>query len=130
MEAYLAGSDAERLAGVNEVLEPGVRWIVAARGGYGVGRLLDEIPWRKLVEREIGIVGFSDLTAILNPLAGHGRIQVHGPMVAAGLASPRNAQRLRSLLYGELVGSTLFRFPEESCCTGRSRHRVRLSAAI
>ena len=50
-EAYLAGSDAERLAGVNEVLDEGVRWIVAARGGYGAGRLLDDMPWRTLVDR-------------------------------------------------------------------------------
>ncbi len=117
-ESYLAGSDAERLAGINEVLESGARWIVAARGGYGAARLLDDLPWRELVERDVCVVGFSDLTAVLNPLARDGRIQVHGPMVAAGLDSPHNSRRLRALLYGELTGTTLFRFPARSVVRG------------
>ena len=43
-----------------------------------------------------------------------GRAQVHGPMVAAGLARPANARRLLNLLPGKLEGETLFRFGAES----------------
>lgn len=114
-ESYLAGGDDERLAGIEEVVDRGARCLIAARGGYGAGRLLGHLPWQRLAEKGVRIVGFSDLTAILNPLAvAGGTPQVHGPMVAAGLARPHNARRLLSLLRGELVGEPLFRFSKGS----------------
>jgi muramoyltetrapeptide carboxypeptidase len=114
-DGYLAGSDDERLAGVFEVLESGARLLIAARGGYGVARLLPGIPWRRLVDEGVRFVGFSDLTAIINPLVSKGgAVQIHGPMVAAGLSGGHNAKRLLSVLQGKLVGEVLFRFPSSS----------------
>ena len=109
-QGYLAGRDEDRLAGLTELLDGGVRTFVAARGGFGVTRILDRIPWRRLAESEAVFVGFSDLTALLNPLARR-VVQVHGPMVAAGLHRTRNADRLSSLLRGELRGHRLFELP-------------------
>jgi muramoyltetrapeptide carboxypeptidase len=125
-EAYLAGDDAERLAGVNEVMDRGTRFVIAARGGYGATRLLPEMPWGQLERQGLSFVGFSDLTAVLNPLASSGGlIQVHGPMVAAGLAGRHNHRRLHSLLCGELAGKTLFRFPQGSVVrAGTARGRA------
>ncbi|TFG39092.1 MAG: LD-carboxypeptidase [Candidatus Aminicenantes bacterium] len=112
-QGYLAGSDSERLAGLEEVLGAGVRWIVAARGGFGCTRLLPSVSLDRLREREVSLIGYSDLTAFLNPLAQNGgAVQIHGPMAAAGLTRPHNANRLRALLTGELSGGVLFRFPE------------------
>jgi muramoyltetrapeptide carboxypeptidase len=113
-ELYLAGEDSERVEGVAEVLDSGARVIVAARGGYGSTRILAEIPWRELEEKRATFVGFSDLTAVLNPMAARGVVQVHGPMVAAGLTSRHNAGRLRSLLEGELRGEVIYRLPKKS----------------
>lgn len=125
-ELYLAGRDDERVAGVGEVLDAGVRWIVAARGGYGAARILDAMPWQRLRSRAAQFIGFSDLTAILNPLASDGgAVQVHGPMVAAGLKGRHNADRLHALLRGELVGEVLFRFPRSSVVqAGRAEGRA------
>ena len=109
-ETYLAGSDDDRLGGLLELLDRGVRTFIAARGGFGSTRLLDRLPWDRLVAEEIRFVGFSDLTAILNPLASS-VVQIHGPMVAAGLERASNAARLRELLDGQLVGQTLFPIP-------------------
>jgi muramoyltetrapeptide carboxypeptidase len=112
-DGYLAGSDAERLAGLDEVLAAGVRWIMAARGGFGCTRLLPSVSLEQLRDCGVSVIGYSDLTALLNPLAQNGgAVQVHGPMAAAGLARPQNAERLRALLTGELAGGVLFRFPE------------------
>lgn len=123
--SYLAGGDDERLAGVRQVLAAGARLLVAARGGYGVSRILDDLPWEGLADRRVTVVGFSDLTAVLNPLAAMGAIQVHGPMVASGLATPSNADRLRSLLRGDLVGAVLFRVPKGAVVRpGRARGRA------
>jgi muramoyltetrapeptide carboxypeptidase len=113
-ESYLAGRDEDRLAGLEEVVEGGARIVIAARGGYGAARLLDRIDWRDLLQRGVCMVGFSDLTAILNPLAGDGMPQIHGPMVAAGLGARHNERRLRSVLLGELKGQPLFRISEAS----------------
>jgi muramoyltetrapeptide carboxypeptidase len=117
-ESYLAGEDAERLAGLEEVIEGGARIIIAARGGYGAARLLEEIDWRDLARRGVCLVGFSDLTAVLNPLGSEGVVQVHGPMVASGLDVRFNAKRLRSLLRGELMDEPLFRIPKGSVLRG------------
>jgi muramoyltetrapeptide carboxypeptidase len=108
---YLAGSDDERLAGLDRVLDRGARVIVAARGGFGATRILDRLPWERLHAQQVCLVGYSDLTAVINPLARRsGVVQVHGPMVASGLHPRRNAARLRRLLCGGLVGRRLFRF--------------------
>ncbi|MCD4751054.1 MAG: LD-carboxypeptidase [Thermoanaerobaculales bacterium] len=47
---YLAGTDDERLRGLRFLLNQDVRLIIAARGGYGVTRLLHDMPWERLVE--------------------------------------------------------------------------------
>jgi muramoyltetrapeptide carboxypeptidase len=123
-ESYLAGGDDERMRGLEEVVAKGARVIIAARGGYGASRLLDRIDWRDLSKRAICMVGFSDLTAILNPLAT-GVPQIHGPMVAAGLSRRYNARRLHSVLAGELKGEPLFRIPEASVVRpGRAEGRA------
>jgi len=109
-DGYLAGSDDDRLDGLEELLDRDVRTFVAARGGYGVTRLLGRLPWRRLREEAIIFVGFSDLTALMNPLASS-TVQVHGPMVAKGLTRRINHERLHDLLCGRLVGSRLFEIP-------------------
>jgi len=118
---YLSGMDDARLEGLVELLDRGVRTLIAARGGYGATRLLRRLPWQRLVSEGVRIVGFSDLPAVLNPLA-RTAVQVHGPMVAAGLDRATNARRLRRLLAGELVGTELFRIPVEKVVRpGRAR---------
>jgi len=113
--SYLAGDDDARLMGLEWVLDRGARLLVAARGGYGVLRLLQRLPWQRLIRDRVQLVGFSDLTALLNPLVDSGGApQVHGPMVAAGLARARSHRRLRQVLTGELVGKVLFRFGQDA----------------
>jgi muramoyltetrapeptide carboxypeptidase len=112
-EGYLAGHDEVRLDGLNRVLDSGVRDIVSARGGYGITRLLDRLPWDRLTADGVRFVGFSDLTALLNPLATEVP-QIHGPMAAAGMTRRSNSERLLDVLRGGLTGEVLFRFPEKS----------------
>ncbi len=110
-DGFLAGSDEDRTQGLRWVLDRGARVVVAARGGYGVTRLLPHLRMAEMAESGVTFVGFSDLSALLNGMvnAGGGP-QIHGPMAAAGLRRPRNAERLRAVLYGECVGRALFRF--------------------
>lgn len=118
-DGYLAGDDQARLEGLHWVLDRGPRVVIAARGGYGVTRLLHRLDWDRLVDAGTSFVGYSDLTALMNALVMRGGdVQVHGPMVAAGLVSNQNSAHLRSLLEGEIVGETIFRFPRSSVVAG------------
>jgi muramoyltetrapeptide carboxypeptidase len=112
-DGYMAGTDEARLEALLELLDRGIRCFVAARGGYGVTRLLERLPWQRLRDEEVRFVGFSDLTALVNPLAAS-VVQVHGPMAAAGLDRPTNADRLYDVLRGRPHGGELFRFTEKS----------------
>jgi len=81
-DGYLAGADARRTVELGRALvDPEVKAIVAARGGYGAMRIADELPWDALVRRPTWLVGFSDVTA-LHALAWRAGVgSVHGPNV-------------------------------------------------
>lgn len=61
-----AGDDATRLAAIHRVADAAPAVALAARGGYGHSRLLDQINWKRIrrsVEHGTRWVGHSDLTA-------------------------------------------------------------------
>jgi len=68
-EDYLAGNDRCR---TDEFLklwaDPDVKAIVAARGGFGTIRLLENIDFAFLKSTPKMLVGFSDLTVLLNAI--------------------------------------------------------------
>ena len=79
-----AGDDEERLGALHRVAEAAPSVALAARGGYGLTRLLDRVDWR-LLARSVGRgtrwVGFSDITALqLGLLAHQGAPSWAGPM--------------------------------------------------
>jgi muramoyltetrapeptide carboxypeptidase len=104
---YLAGSDAERLAGFHRLAaDPSLAAIFFARGGYGAMRLLAGIDWDLLAARPRAYVGYSDLTPFLLEVVRRLRlVTFHGPMVAADLARgllPEERESLLHCLAGEL----------------------------
>lgn len=88
---YLAGTDAERAEDINDFArDPNVRAIFAVRGGYGTMRILDAIDFRALAAGRKVVIGFSDLTALLNAITSRtGLITFHGPV--AGHSIPARA---------------------------------------
>lgn len=104
-KGYLAGADADRAAALLDALrDPDVRGVWAARGGYGVTRLLeghgDELL-TALRHDPKPIVGFSDITA-LHALWAKGRVDsLHGAMVSALGRGDGSRDALWSLLRGD-----------------------------
>jgi muramoyltetrapeptide carboxypeptidase len=99
--AYVAGPDEERLAGILDLLDRGVEALLAARGGYGVLRLLPVIPWERLAAWGGWVVGFSDLTALHAGLSTRfPRATLHGPMVASLGRNGASAEALVGWLQG------------------------------
>jgi muramoyltetrapeptide carboxypeptidase len=86
VEQRFAGSDAERLAEINQLakLSPDIA-VVAMRGGYGLHRLLPDIQWSEIAQAIKGglqICGHSDFTVFqLGLLAKTGAVTLAGPML-------------------------------------------------
>lgn len=89
-----AGSDAERLADLNQLVELSEKNIVlAVRGGYGMSRLLQDIDYAAIGARlrrsPLLICGHSDFTAFqLALLAQEGAVTFSGPMLAGNFGAP------------------------------------------
>lgn len=81
---YLAGSDEERAADFNTAArDPQVRGIFALRGGYGTMRILDAVDYEALAADPKVVLGYSDLTALLNAITQRtGLVTFHGPVAA------------------------------------------------
>ncbi len=92
VEQRFAGTDAERLAEMNQLANlPPELLVVAMRGGYGLHRLLPDIEWdaiAKAIHNGLQICGHSDFTAFqLGMLAKSGAITLAGPMLNFDFAS-------------------------------------------
>lgn len=77
-----AGTDAQRLEDLNGLLaDPAVRMLMAVRGGYGCGRLLEGVDLGAIHRDPKWLVGYSDVTALqMSLLARCGLVSVSGPM--------------------------------------------------
>ena len=106
---YLAGHDAERLADLEAMFaDRGVRAVIAARGGYGCGRLLPHLDVEIARRQPKVLVGYSDVTFLLTQLVQRaGLVAFHGPMVADLATNPAGAEALLRLLSGDRTGWNL-----------------------
>ena len=79
---YFAGTDEERAKELNEFFaNPKVRGIFCAKGGWGSARLLDKLDFSIIKNNPKVLVGFSDITTLLNAIhAITGLITFHGPV--------------------------------------------------
>ncbi len=77
-EDYFAADADTRTADFNSLLADGsIDLILAARGGYGSAYLADGIDWTLLRERNLPVLGYSDITALhMAMLANHAGIPV------------------------------------------------------
>ena len=91
-DGYLAGSDRRRIGELQKALDGDVRAVIAARGGYGLGRIASLVDWRAVRKRPKWLVGFSDFTVLHAESWRRGLATVHAPMVCA-LASATQAAR-------------------------------------
>mgnify|MGYP002378241710 CR=1 FL=1 len=82
---YLAGTDEDRAADLNEAIaNPDVRGIFTLRGGYGVTRILPLVDYEALRRDPKVVIGYSDITALLNAITRKSRIVTyHGPVATS-----------------------------------------------
>jgi muramoyltetrapeptide carboxypeptidase len=84
---YLAGTDDERVQDLNNALtDPSIDAIWFIRGGYGTTRILDRVDFEALARRPRPLIGFSDMTTLLNAAVTRaGVVAFHGPVARAPL---------------------------------------------
>jgi len=75
-----AGTDKQRLAGIQRALKQKHPVVMATRGGYGLSRLLPFIDWQAVADSGKTFIGQSDFTAFnLALLARTGAVSLAGP---------------------------------------------------
>ena len=82
---YFSGTDDERLEDFQQMLDDDeVKAVLCARGGYGMGRIIDKIDFGKFKKQPKWIVGYSDITVLHSHLYSNYYISsIHAPMAGA-----------------------------------------------
>lgn len=131
-QMYLAGTDDDRLAALEEALTaPEVRAIFCSRGGYGSQRLLRRLDFSAIASERM-LVGFSDITGLHLAAQSHADDSqsllhlVHGPNVATTqlLADNDDARRNRRGLEKMLFDSSPVTAMVEYLADGRATGRL------
>lgn len=83
---YLAGSDKDRIEDLNDALrDPGVKAIIATRGGKGAYRIADNLDFDAARKNPKLLIGFSEVTILHMALLKHGVLGgIHGAPWDAG----------------------------------------------
>lgn len=105
-ENYFSDTDKLRLADLQQMLDDAeVKAILCGRGGYGLGRIIDQIDFSKFKEMPKWIVGYSDITVLHAHIHSNYKIAtLHAPMAGAfndGGAGSEFIRSLREALEGE-----------------------------
>ncbi|MGJ8524832.1 Murein tetrapeptide carboxypeptidase [Halomonadaceae bacterium LMG 33818] len=79
---YLAGSIEDRLEDLYTAFErDDIDAVWCVRGGYGSAQLISHIDWQRLSRaKDIPLIGYSDITALLIAFHKHGLKAIHGPV--------------------------------------------------
>jgi muramoyltetrapeptide carboxypeptidase len=99
-----AGNDDLRAGDMQRFIDDdSIKAIIAARGGYGVIRMIDKVDFTRFAKNPKWIVGFSDITILHAHLfSNYGAQTIHGQMpVNIPDASARSLETLRKALFGE-----------------------------
>ena len=96
---YFSGTDEERCKDLQRMMDDkNIDAILCARGGYGMGRIIDKLDFAKFIKRPKWIIGFSDITVLHSHLFTNYKIaSLHAPMAAAFNDSEFKNQYIQSL---------------------------------
>ncbi len=104
-ENYFSGTDEERADELQAMMDdPSINAILFGRGGYGMGRIIDQLNFKKFKKHPKWLIGFSDITVMHTHLFSRYKIaSLHAPMAAAfndGDSENEFVQSLRKALKG------------------------------
>ncbi len=102
-----AGDDATRLAAIGRAADSGADVAIITRGGYGLTRLLPQLPYKNIaraIDNGMQFVGLSDFTALQNAvLAETGRMTWSGPAVGEDFGVEAEPDEIMQACFEDLV---------------------------
>ena len=103
---YFSGTDEERLNELQTMLDDkNINAILCGRGGYGMGRIIDQVDFRLFKKNPKWIIGFSDITVLHTHIYSNCKIAtLHAPMAAAfneGGSTNEYILSLKKALFGK-----------------------------
>lgn len=99
-----AGTETERLSDLQWAFEnTSIKAIFFARGGYGTSQIIDQIGFSHLLQFPKWLIGFSDITVLLNHLQQFDLECIHGvmPIVFSHENAQNSIESLKNLLWGK-----------------------------
>ncbi len=98
---YFSASDDDRAKEFMDYIQrDDIKALVAARGGYGSMRILDKIDYNIIKENPKIILGFSDITAMLNAITHQtGMITYHGPVASSDFSGVEGESLKRCIFH-------------------------------
>ena len=122
-----AGDDAARLAAIQRAAASGADVALISRGGYGLTRLLPELPYAAVadaVQRGMRFVGISDFTAFQNAvLAKTGAVTWAGPALIEGFGQPDGPDEIMQACFDDMLS-------DQGEGTGWRQHRDPTASAV
>jgi muramoyltetrapeptide carboxypeptidase len=107
------GRDSDRAADLQQMLDDAsIQAIMCARGGYGCVRIIDQLDFRKFIEKPKWIIGFSDITVIHSQLNHNFHVaSIHSKMCNSFPEHPEQTEKgqwesiltIRSALTGKPI---------------------------
>ncbi len=82
---YFSGTDEERAGELQTMLDDkNIHAILFGRGGYGMGRIIDRLNFKKFIKNPKWLIGYSDITVLHSHLLNKYHIaSMHAPMAGA-----------------------------------------------
>ncbi|MGH9380773.1 MAG: S66 peptidase family protein [Thermoanaerobaculia bacterium] len=113
-DTYLAGTDEQRAADLNSMFaDPEVDGIFCYTGGWGTPRILPLLDYPLIRDHPKVLIGFSDITALVNAVYQEtGVVTFHGP-TAAGQIRPWTREQMRRVIQSSEPIGTLGNPPKE-----------------
>jgi muramoyltetrapeptide carboxypeptidase len=100
---FLAGTDAERLADLQQMLDDSaIKAIFFTKGGYGTVRIIDAVDWTTFRQNPKWLVGYSDITLLHSHVHNFGIQTLHSVMLQGyPKSTPESTETIRKALFGE-----------------------------
>lgn len=101
-----SGTDDQRTSDLQSALDdPNIKAIFCVRGGYGTGRIIDQLDFTKFIKNPKWICGFSDITFLLSKVNSKNIQCLHTAMVLQ-FANPdydKSVKALKNILFGKSI---------------------------
>mgnify|MGYP003297386295 CR=1 FL=1 len=110
---YFSGDDQTRAEELQAMLDDkSIKAILFGRGGYGMGRIIDKLDFKRFRKHPKWLIGFSDITVMhMHLLSNYNIASMHAPMAAAFNDEEYKNEFIQSLRKALLGGKADYSYP-------------------